>query len=68
MFSKYPVDGVKTSLLNLQLREAYIRETSRTMKDFDWTQLLGDENCFEGDFFVRFAGQGRLRFHYGVAQ
>ena len=62
------MDGVKTSLLNLQLREAYIRETSRTMKDFDWTQLLGDENCFEGDFFVRFAGQGRLRFHYGVAQ
>lgn len=62
------VDGVKNSLLNPQLREAYITETSRTMKDFDWTHLLGDENYFEGDFFVKFAGQGRIRFHYGVAQ
>lgn len=62
------MNGVKTSLLNSQLREAYIRETFRTMKDFDWTHLLGDETYFEGDFFVKFAGQGRLRFHYGVAQ
>ena len=62
------MDGVKNSLLSPRLRDAYINETSRTMKDFDWTHLLGDEHFFEGNFFDKFAGQGRIRFHYGVAQ
>ena len=28
---------------------------------------LNDEAYFQNDFFTRFAGQGRIRWHYGVA-
>jgi hypothetical protein len=33
----------------------------------DWVEEQLGRDCFEGNFFVGFGGQGRRRWHYGVA-
>jgi hypothetical protein len=61
------VGAVRGALLDPDLRETYIRDTGRPEKDFSWTQKLSDGDYFRDDFFTRFAGQGRVRWHYGFA-
>lgn len=61
------VDDVRIALLNQNLRTTYVRETRRREEDFAWTEHLRNEDFFRGNFFTVFAGQGRLRWHYGVA-
>ena len=61
------VDDVRVALLDEELRDSYVRETHKRPRDFAWTQILGNDDYFQGAFFSRFAGQGRLRWHYGVA-
>ena len=61
------LDEVRSALLNVNLRTAYIQDTGRHHDDFAWTTALDSEDYFEQDFFMEFAGQGRLRWHYGVA-
>lgn len=61
------VDDVRTALLNPLLQESYMRETHRRPRDFAWTERLRDEDFFRASFFTKFAGQGRVRWHYGVA-
>ena len=61
------LDDVRTALLDPGLRDTYVKDTQRTADDFAWTKKLNDEDCFRGDFFTDFAGQGRIRWHYGVA-
>ena len=61
------VDAVRVALLNPELRGTYIRDTGRPQQQFAWTKILSDEDYFRQDFFTRFAGQGRVRWHYGVA-
>lgn len=61
------LDDVRSALLNPGLRNTYIRDTRRTQEDFAWTSGLDNEDYFHQDFFTQFAGQGRVRWHYGVA-
>ena len=61
------VNDVRLALLNTDLRETYIRDTGRSPDEFDWTLQLQEPDYFQEDFFHRFAGQGRIRWHYGVA-
>jgi len=61
------VDDVRVALLNPRLQTSYMTETHRRPRDFAWTKHLQDEDFFRANFFTVFAGQGRLRWHYGVA-
>lgn len=61
------LDEVRCALLDVNLRTAYIQDTSKHQDDFAWTTALDNEDYFHQDFFKEFAGQGRLRWHYGVA-
>lgn len=61
------LDEVRSALLDVNLRTAYIQDTSKQQDDFAWTTALDSEDYFHQDFFTEFAGQGRLRWHYGVA-
>ena len=61
------VDDVRRALLDPGLRNSYMADTRRTTRDFAWTECLKDEDFFFGDFFTHFSGQGRVRWHYGVA-
>ena len=61
------LDDVRLALLNPDLRNTYMRDTGRTDRDFAWTNALNNEDFYHQDFFTGFAGQGRVRWHYGVA-
>ena len=61
------VDDVRKALLDRDLRKSYMRETRRSETDFEWTDCLKDEDFYYGNFFTQFSGQGRVRWHYGVA-
>lgn len=61
------LDEVRSALLNPELRSTLIRGTGITQEDFAWTDALYNEGYFRQDFFTQFAGQGRVRWHYGVA-
>ena len=60
------LDAVRVALLNPELRNTYIRSTRRSSNEFAWTTKLDDEDYYK-DFFTQFAGQARIRWHYGVA-
>lgn len=62
------LESVRRALLDENLRNTYMKEENRTPDDFAWTAVLKDYN-FGGKtgFFVSQAGQGRVRWHYGVA-
>lgn len=57
--------SVRSALIDGELRETYRKRIHRPPEFFHWIRLLGDDS-FE-DFFTDFAGQGRIRWHYGVA-
>lgn len=61
------LDDVRLALLDPGLRNTYLRDTRRTQEDFAWTSHLDNEDYSHQDFFTQFAGQGRVRWHYGVA-
>lgn len=71
------LDRVRSALLDVNLRSTYlvVQDTTRRASwrrhqqdhDFAWTSALDNDDYFQLDFFTEFAGQGRLRWHYGVA-
>jgi hypothetical protein len=61
------LDSVRRALLDPELRDTYIRDTGRAPDDYEWTQALENHEYFSASFFSDFAGQGRTRWHYGVA-
>lgn len=61
------VELVRLALLDPTLQHSYMVETHRHSEDFVWTKQLSNDDFFQGNFFTRFAGQGRARWHYGVA-
>ncbi len=61
------LDRVRMVLLDTDLRDTYIRDTGRAPEDYQWTQALDNHEYFSASFFSDFAGQGRSRWHYGVA-
>ena len=54
-------------MLDPSLRDTYIRDVGRSRQDFEWTEKPKNEDYFREDFFTRFSGQGRVRWHCGVA-
>lgn len=63
------IEHVRTALLNPALRDTLLKDLEGPSSfDFDWTRELTCNDYSSGDFFTQFAGQGRKRFHYGVAQ
>ena len=61
------LDKVRLALLDTNLRDTYIRDTGRAPDDYHWTRALDNHEYFSESFFSDFAGQGRSRWHYGVA-
>ncbi|KZF18994.1 hypothetical protein L228DRAFT_51955 [Xylona heveae TC161] len=61
------IDSTRLALLDDELREQYLRDIPETDEDFRWIPKLSDSKKFSEEFFVSFAGQGRVRCHYGVA-
>ena len=61
------VGVVRIALLNPSLQHSYMSETNRDPMDFTWTNELMNDEFLDGNFFTQFAGQGRVRWHYGVA-
>lgn len=61
------LDRVRLALLDPGLRDTYIKDTGQTRDDYQWTQALDNHDYFTESFFSDFAGQGRSRWHYGVA-
>ena len=59
------VEDVRQALINPEIVAAFMRATKSTDEDFTWCKCLSDEKVFGGDFFERFAGQGRSHWHYG---
>ena len=59
---------VKTALLDEHLSQTFIEQSHLETGDLAWTAIL-QEHSFLGDsgFFTGFAGQGRVRWHRGVA-
>ena len=57
--------SVRDALVDDELRATYGELIERGPESFNWIKVLRDE---EFDvFFTDFAGQGRIRWHYGVA-
>lgn len=61
------VEAVRLALLNPHLRDTYLEEADRLREDLTWTNAFNAGDDFRLDFFEDFAGQGRIRWHYGVA-
>ncbi|KAF2837874.1 hypothetical protein M501DRAFT_995116 [Patellaria atrata CBS 101060] len=64
------VDLVRISLMDDAIRNEFIesfsdRPESQRMRE--WVGNISNQCEYMNDFFVRFAGQGRVRWHYGVA-
>lgn len=57
--------SVRSALLDDELRRTYGRQIHAPFKFFNWINVLDDEHF--DHFFTDFAGQGRIRWHYGVA-
>lgn len=61
------VEDVREALLDPGTRRAFLDHYGRQEVDLEWTNLLQIDDFYQGGFFARFAGQGRIRWHYGVA-
>ena len=57
--------SVRGAILDDELRETYRKQIQAPTDFFDWIRILRGEDF--GEFFTDFAGQGRIRWHYGVA-
>ena len=57
--------SVRDALLDDGLRAAYAERIHAPSDFFSWRTFLDDQNF--DNFFTEFAGQARIRWHYGVA-
>ena len=57
--------SVRNALVDDELRATYGGLINRGPESFNWIKILRDEKF--DSFFTEFAGQGRIRWHYGVA-
>jgi hypothetical protein len=62
------LDTVRTALLDENLSKTYIQQSHQIAEDLEWTGVLREHRFLgESGFFTGFAGQGRVRWHRGVA-
>ena len=59
------LSSVRRALRKPENDEIYRERTHAARESVDWDKTLGDETF--DNFFTDFAGQGRIRWHYGVA-
>lgn len=57
--------SVRDALLDDELRAAYEERIHAPSGFFSWRTVLDDQKF--DNFFAEFAGQARIRWHYGVA-
>lgn len=62
------LDTVRLALLDENLSKAFIEQCHRGPDELKWTCILREHKFLgESGFFTGFAGQGRVRWHRGVA-
>lgn len=58
---------VRLALLDSTSRRAFLADSNRNEDDLNWTAALEADEFYCDGFFTRYAGQGRVQWHYGVA-
>ena len=58
---------MRNALRNDGLRESYAARIGQESSSFDWVVTELNATTFDHNFFTEFAGQARIRWHYGVA-
>lgn len=61
------LEEVRQALVDPERRDEWMRRTKRIPEELAWTASLANEELWGGGFFTEYAGQGRERWHYGVA-
>lgn len=64
------VDHVRESLQDAQIRREFVesfRDQPESRRLGEWIKEIADHSRYMENFFVHFAGQGRVRWHYGAA-
>jgi hypothetical protein len=66
------VDHVRHALRDPRHREAFLESfADQPQKEYErlkeWVQDIAEKSEYMEDFFIDFAGQGRVRWHYGAA-
>jgi hypothetical protein len=66
------VDHVRSSLEDPEMRQEFIntfknREPTERRKLEEWVDNIANHSVFMDSFFENYAGQGRVRWHYGAA-
>ena len=59
------IASVRCALLDDRLRKIYGERIQHSPSSFNWIKTLDNESF--DNFFTDFAGQARVRWHYGVA-
>ncbi|KAL8648367.1 MAG: hypothetical protein Q9210_005034, partial [Variospora velana] len=63
------MEETRLALLDPVLRKSFLSKSQRNEADLAWTSALDVDDFYRDGqgFFTRFAGQGSIRWHYGVA-
>lgn len=61
------LEDTRVALLDSEVRRSFLRDSERNEDDLAFISLLEMDDFYRDGFFTRFAGQGRTRWHYGVA-
>lgn len=61
------VEDVRQALLKPATRKAFLTHYGRREDELAWTGLLEVDDFYHDGIFAHFAGQGRVRWHYGIA-
>ncbi|KAL8756258.1 MAG: hypothetical protein Q9184_004563 [Pyrenodesmia sp. 2 TL-2023] len=61
------LDDTRVALLDSDARRSLLVNSERNEVELTFTSALEVDDFYHDGFFTRFAGQGRTRWHYGVA-
>lgn len=61
------LEDTRVALLDSGARKSLLLNSERKEVDLAFTSVLDIDDFYRDGFFTRFAGQGRTRWHYGVA-
>lgn len=67
MLTSKIAQNVRTALLDPATRQDFLIRSERNEVDLVWTNALDIHDFYRNGFFTQFSGQGRTRWHYGVA-
>ncbi|KAI4133120.1 MAG: hypothetical protein LQ338_000385 [Usnochroma carphineum] len=61
------LEEVRSALLDPAARKPFLATSKRSVADLALTGVLRNNDTYHDGFFTHYAGQGRVRWHYGVA-